>query len=101
MQDAIQATSVPSERAFSRGRRIKHYSREKLLDGRFRDIMLMKNLSQPEQDHFCVAESETKSDVNPTEAPADEQLSSESESVVENEDSRKHGGSSCQRVQFS
>ena len=47
----------------------------------------MKNLSKSEQDHFRVAESETKSDVNPTEAPTDEQLSSESESLVENEDS--------------
>ena len=49
--------------------------------------MLMKNLSQSERDHFCVAESETKSNVDLTEAPTDEKLSSESGSVVENEDS--------------
>ena len=49
----------------------------------------MKNLSQLKQDNLYVEENETISNVGPTDATTDEELSSELETKVENEDSWK------------
>lgn len=42
--DCTLPTSVPSERAFSRARKVKHYSRERLDDDRFRRLMFVRSM---------------------------------------------------------